>query len=70
MKQTNELFKKQMTRKEFLQFVGLAILGVLGLKNFITFLMEQTQLGQKTEQPKQLANQAQPNGFGSSKFGV
>ena len=66
MKNTkNELFKQQMTRKEFIQFAVMAILSVLGLKNFISFLMEQTQSQSGTK-----ISEKNSHGFGSSKFGA
>lgn len=73
MKQTtdllkNELFKKEMTRKDFIKFAGLAILGVFGLKNFISFLTEQARSQSSTSTG--VTEQSSKHGFGSSKFGV
>ena len=67
MKKANELFIKQMTRKEFLQFIVLAILGVFGFKNFVTFLMDYQQQGRRGAQPVEAKT---TTGFGSSKFGI
>ena len=71
MKQSNELFVKQMTRKEFLQFATLAILGVLGFKNFVTFLLENQEHKRKlTQATTQSLKEPISSGFGSSKFGA
>lgn len=67
MKQTKELLAKQMTRKEFLQFAGMAIIALFGLNNFITFLKQnQPATSNKTA----VTDQSKGRGFGSSKFGV
>ena len=65
----SELFKKQMTRKDFIQFAGLAILAIFGLKNFVTFLTEQTR-SQSKGSSTGVSDQTNTHGFGSSKFGV
>jgi hypothetical protein len=70
MKQTNELFIKQMSRKEFLQFIGLAVLGLFGFKNFITFLLEYQKQQRGVAQSTAVIDQSNKHGFGSSKFGV
>ena len=64
MKQTRELLAKQMTRKEFLQLVGVGILTVFGVMNFLSFFRVHTGQSQET------ALQQPSRGFGSSKFGV
>lgn len=68
MKRTNELFLKQMTRKEFLQFVALAILGVLGFRNFVNFLLEAQ--GRQRQPAQTLSDAPTTHGFGASKFGA
>jgi len=66
MKQTKELFAKQMSRREFLQFILMAAVALFGLNNFISFLREQ----QKTSHGTKTSNDPATHGFGSSKFGA
>jgi|TARA_B100001245_G_scaffold87132_1_gene62859 hypothetical protein len=68
MKQARELFAKQMTRKEFLEAIGMAVLMVFGVSNFVSFLTKQTkQTGHLSgAQKKEDSGQ----GFGTRKFGV
>ncbi|MDB5177257.1 MAG: hypothetical protein JWN75_925 [Candidatus Saccharibacteria bacterium] len=66
MKQTKELFAKQMSRKEFLQFMGMAVIALFGLNNFILFLRDQ----QKSAKSKEVAKDPASHGFGSRKFGA
>lgn len=70
MKPDNELFVKQMTRKEFLRFAILAILGVFGLKNFITYLLNHQDQQRKIAHQVTDTDGRSSSGFGSSKFGV
>ena len=67
MKQTKELLAKQMTRKEFLQLAGMAVLALLGVSNFIAMLQRQTQ---KQTETRTIEKNQTGKGFGSSKFGV
>jgi len=56
----------EITRKQFLQFMGGALLMVFGLDNLISLLT-----GQKIEKHIYINGNAQAgHGFGSSKFGV
>jgi hypothetical protein len=59
-KNLQDLFKKDMTRQEFLQTMGAATLGIIGLaaflKNIDTFAQNQTKTVAKT-------------GYGSSPYG-
>lgn len=57
------LLETQMTRKEFLQFLGGSIVILLGLPNFLQLLQQQ-----RKPQPQQNAQAS--HGFGSRKFGV
>lgn len=60
---TEELFSRQMTRKEFVQFAGMAIIALFGINNFLSFLIKNSS---KSSQHNAKSGQ----GFGSSKFGV
>lgn len=63
MKQVKELLVKEMTRKEFLQVAGMAMLTMLGVSNFLTFLLH-NQKPQISAAPV-----ANSHGFGSRSFG-
>lgn len=64
-----EIFKvvreKKMDRKDFLKYVGLFLLSIVGLKTFAGLLMESGDYA--------VGNTTQPNngagGYGSSKYG-
>lgn len=60
---TKELFSREMTRKEFVQFAGMAIIAMFGVNNFLSFLYKNSF---KSSQYQQQSGR----GFGSSKFGV
>lgn len=60
---TGELFAKEMTRKEFVQLAGMAIIALFGVNNFLSFLLKN---GGKAMHSSAQAGR----GFGSSKFGV
>jgi hypothetical protein len=62
-KSINELLEKDISRKEFLQFVGGGIIVLFGLQNLINYL---TQFNQSTSQS---ASPPARHGFGASKFG-
>ncbi len=65
MKQSiREQLQKEMTRKQFLQLMTLAVLSILGVNNVLGLL------GKFTKNQPTVAQQAEPHGFGSSKFGV
>ena len=57
------LLQREMTRKEFLQFLGSSLIILLGLPSFL-------QLLQRTANPKSHAKDDTRNGFGSRKFGA
>lgn len=63
-KQLNELISKELSRKEFLQFVGGGIIVLLGMNNFISYLSRFKASGKPS-----LTVESQNNGFGSRKFG-
>ncbi len=67
MKQTKELFAKQMTRKEFLQLAGVAILTVIGVTNFVSTLKSHLN---NSGQGNEVAKSKTDHGFGSRKFGA
>jgi hypothetical protein len=61
----DQLLSKQMSRKQFLQYMAGAVIVALGVKNFLNLFTQYNNKalgnGQATESKK---------GFGSSKFGV
>jgi len=57
------LLETQMTRKEFLQFLGGSIVMLLGIPNFLQLLQQKSKT-----QPQQTAQAGR--GFGSRKFGA
>lgn len=69
MKQVQELLAKQMTRREFVRLFGLAILGILGINNFISLLRGSTF--NSTAQKSDVAlRDKESSGFGTRKFGA
>lgn len=58
-----ELITKELSRKDFLKFIGGGVIMLLGLHNFINYLTQY----QRTGSPK-IATEAN-TGFGSRKFG-
>ena len=65
-KALSKLLEKEVTRKEFLQFAGTALIALLGLNNFLALV---TRFAHGT--PSTTTND--PNGrhgFGSSRFGM
>lgn len=66
--QTNQLLNKEMTRKQFLQHVGLLILAVVGISNMLASFKNIFDL--PARQPRVAQEEPKSKGFGSSKFGV
>ena len=64
MKQIQDLLSRQMTRKEFLQVLGMAILTLIGVGNFIALWRKQS------EASGQSARDQAASGFGSRRFGA
>jgi len=66
MKQKNiqNFLNKQMTRKEFVQHIGVLFLGIIGFYNLTSHIMR------LSTEPQPIAQQVERKGFGSSKFGV
>jgi hypothetical protein len=62
-KAIRQLLEKEVTRKEFLQFAGAALIAVLGLNNFIALL---THFGTSTTKS---SSEPASHGFGASRFG-
>lgn len=60
-----ELMTKELTRKQFLQLLGVMIIGLLGFNNLINMLTHYSR-GQANNR----AQLQDKNGFGSNKFGV
>jgi hypothetical protein len=63
-----KLLKKDMTRRDFLQFVGSSVLLLFGLGNIISFILHM----KKSSEPVSAVSSKEPtsHGFGSRKFGV
>lgn len=62
-KNINQLLERDVSRKEFLQFVGGGIIVLFGLQNLINYLV---QFNQAPTAPKQTDAE---HGFGASRFG-
>ncbi len=57
------LLEREMSRKEFLQFLGSSLVVLFGLSNFVNLL-------QRTAHPTHIQNSGEARGgFGSRKFG-
>ena len=65
-KALSQLLEKEVTRKEFLQFLAAAIIALFGLNNFISLLTSYSRNATAT----QTIDDANRHGFGSSKFGA
>jgi hypothetical protein len=61
----HNLMNMKMTRQEFLQFVGVSLVSVIGLSHVITLLSQLNQNKQLTYTPTKKAE----IGFGTRKFG-
>ena len=61
-----ELLQKQMSRKEFLQIVGMALLTIFGVNNLISLLLRSNQQPQNITQTGKVPTS---HGFGSRTFG-
>jgi hypothetical protein len=61
-----KLLKKQMSRREFLQFAGGSALILFGLGNVLQLLGHV----RKTADTPRVAQVSEKNGFGSRKFGA
>lgn len=60
---TGELFAKEMNRKEFIQLAGMALVALLGINNFLSFLLRNSGGTARSDARS-------GRGFGSSKFGA
>jgi hypothetical protein len=56
---------KEMDRKDFLKYSGVALLGLAGLKTIVSLF---TQIDEKP--PVANTTDAKPHGFGGGKYGV
>jgi hypothetical protein len=61
-----KLLENEMTRKEFLIYMSMALVSVLGLKNFLSLLNGSFH---REYMAKPQSSQDKANGFGSRKFG-
>ena len=59
-----ELIGKELSRKDFLKFIGGGIIVLFGMSNFISYLSH----FHRTGTPKTITDSA--HGFGSRKFGA
>ena len=69
MKQTftkTELFAQSMSRREFMKFLALGLLAMLGLNNLMSFLNSRAHQQSQVQATQQVSG----HGFGSSRFGV
>jgi hypothetical protein len=57
---------KEMDRKDFLKYSGLALLGIVGLKTIATLLIKADNHKQTAIEPSKEVTR----GFGSGKYGV
>jgi len=64
----DKLLKREMTRREFLQFAGGSVLILLGLGNFLQLLAHMRKTAD-TPPVARVENEAS-RGFGSRRFGV
>lgn len=62
-----KLLKKEMTRREFLQFSGSAVLILFGLGNVLQLMRH---MKKTAEEPVAKVESDTRHGFGSRKFGV
>ena len=62
-----KLLKKEMTRREFLQFSGSAVLIIFGLSNVFQLIRH---IHKTAEEPIAKAETEASHGFGSRKFGA
>lgn len=67
MKELQELFARQLTRKEFIKLLGVALLSFVGVNNFIAMLNKSSK---RTSEKAVAQNVNATKGFGTSKFGV
>lgn len=61
-KQLNELVDKELSRKDFLKFIGGGVIVLLGMNNFISYLSRFKNTG-----TSEIVDSS--HGFGSRKFG-
>jgi len=62
-----KLLKKEMTRREFLQFSGSAVLILFGLSNVLQLIRH---MKKTAEEPAASVTTEASHGFGSRKFGA
>ncbi|MEO6513262.1 MAG: hypothetical protein ABIR37_01125 [Candidatus Saccharimonadales bacterium] len=65
-KALSQLLEKEVTRKEFLQFTGTALIALLGLNNFLALVTRFTHGASSTT----TSDPNERHGFGSSRFGM
>lgn len=61
-----ELLAREMSRKEFLQLTAGAVIALLGVGNFIKYLLAHSR---RADNGQKIAGKTS-NGFGSRKFGA
>lgn len=67
VKLQDQLLRKEMTRKEFLQFIGGGVAIILGFGNLLTLL---NKFSKTTVTEKKVIKVDTQSGFGTRKFGV
>lgn len=64
MRRFEALLRKDMSRKDFLKFLGMSALTFIGVANILSY-----SLGENGKTPKSNHQGAVASGFGSRKFG-
>lgn len=67
-KTLDTLLQKEVTRKEFLQFAGVALISLLGFSNFVHLISKFAHSSHPTTATT--VESKGHRGFGSSRFGV
>lgn len=60
-----ELLTKELTRKQFLQVLGVMVISIFGFNNLLNMLTNFNRPADKSS-----AKSSAKNGFGSSRFGI
>jgi hypothetical protein len=61
----HELLQRDVSRQEFLRYIGIAILGLVGIAS----MLENLHKAFGKSQPKQISQQGKSSGYGLSAYG-